>query len=67
MTKKQLHNLRVDVRAGTILVRMFAPQLVRAFLESRRALRISAYAVGGVTAGIAAARVAAHRLRAHGT
>jgi hypothetical protein len=61
--RKQLRNLRTDIRAGALLARMFGPRLVRGLLESRRSLRIGIYAVGGATAGLAAARVAAHRLR----
>jgi hypothetical protein len=60
---KRLQALRVDARTGAMLVKMFGPQLVRALLANRRSLRIGIYAVGGATAGLAAARVAAHRLR----
>jgi hypothetical protein len=59
---KRLRDVRVDVRAGAMLVAMLTPHLVRAFLESR-SRRIAVYAVGGAAAGIAAARAIAHRPR----
>jgi hypothetical protein len=64
---KQLQSLRLDIRAGVMLVRAFGPHLVRAFLDGiaarrrRRSLKIGAFAVGGAAAGLAAVRIATHR------
>jgi len=65
--RKQLQSLRVDLRAGAMLVRAFGPYLVRALFESiaarrrRRSVKIGAFAVGGAAAGLAAVRIATHR------
>jgi hypothetical protein len=65
---KQLRELRVEAAAVVLLVRRFAPHLVRDFFDrlsppkrrASRPLKIGLSAVGVVAAGAAAARLAGH-------